>query len=678
MVRFVLRCLPLVLFSILLVACGSNNVALQGRVLDAYTNEPIEGALLRVGNRSGITTDADGSYTTTDWNAEETLTAEAAGYEATTINLAEEPGLQASEAQASPGASLDLILRPDTLNGTVTSAFTGEPLADALVQVSETISATTSADGTYTLEGLPESFQVTVTAPDHAPQRADLNRETEFDTQLRPDVLRGVATNTYTGAPVEGITVRAGEAVTTTDADGRYELRGIPENAQISFEGDGYDVVTLAQPNTTSYDVVLRPNMIAGSVVDAETGAPLAEVELVAMRAPGEIAHTRTRSDAEGNYRLPDVPEGSTIMALLPGYLRAETTVQQGALTSELRLEPFESKSLYMSAALAAQGGMDTINQYFDIIDRTELNSMILDIKSDSAGDVGKVYYATQVPQVLEIGNWGDLMPLTEILAEAKRRGIYMIARVQVFAHDNSLLEAHPDWYVQKNGQPWFAYDRMAWLDAFDERVWDYNIALSVEAAQLGFDEVQFDYVRFPSDGNLQGTEFKGPYNPAQPEPMYDAIGRLCERAHRAINDAGAFFSADVFGYAAWHPMSSIGQNLSVMGKHLDYVYPMVYPSHFVYNELGLGNPDEHPFEIVDHSMKLVRDQLQGEASRAKVRPWLQDFTATWIPGTITYGPAQVRAQIDAAENNRENGTRGWALWNAGNRYTVSALKPSE
>lgn len=676
MVRFALRCLPIFLLALLLTACSSNDVALQGRVVDAYTNEPVEGALLRIGSRSGITTDANGTYTTNAWNAEETLTAEAAGYEALTINLAERAELAESQEQSS-SVSLDVTLRPNTLQGTVTDAFTGEPLADALVQVSETISTTTGTDGTYRLEGLPEAFQVMVTAPDYAPQREDLSRETTYTTQLRPDVLRGVVTNTFTNEPVPDVTVRAGDATAITDAEGRYELRGIPENAQISFELDGYAAVTMAQPNTLNQDVALRPNVIAGTVVDAETGAPLPEVQLVAMPAPGQSAVSRVRTDAEGKYRLRDVPEGSTIMALLPGYRRAETTVQQGSLSSELRLEPFESKSLYMTAGLASSG-MSAVNQYFDIVDRTELNSVVLDIKSDSAGDTGRVYYATQVPQVLEVGNWADLMPIREILDEAKRRDIYMIARIQIMAHDNSLLEAHPDWYVQKNGQPWFAYDGMAWLDAFDERVWDYNIALAVEAAQLGFDEIQFDYIRFPSDGNLQGTVFKGPYDPANPQAMYETIGRICERAHQAINDAGAFFSVDVFGYAAWQPMSSIGQNLSIMGKHVDYVYPMVYPSHFVYNELGLGNPDEHPFEIVDHSMKLVRDQLQGEASRAKVRPWLQDFTATWIPGTIRYGPAQVRAQIDATEQNRDNGTRGWALWNAGNQYTVGALKPSE
>jgi hypothetical protein len=675
MVRSAIRCLPFFLLALVLAACGSNNVALQGRVLDAYTNQPVEGAMLKIGSHGGITTDAGGSYTTNAWSADESLVAEAAGYEAATINLAEKPELQQSQEQQSTAANLDVVLRPNTLSGTINDAFTGQPLADAVVQAGDTISATTSADGTYTLEDVPESFQLTVTAPDHAAHRADLERTATYATQLRPDVLRGVVKDGYTGSPVVGVTVKAGDATATTGPDGSYELRSIPENAEISFEVPGYDAVRTAQPNTTSYEVTLRPNVIAGTVVDAATGAPLPQVHLAVMAAPGQSAVVTARTNEQGQYQLADVPEGSTIVALLPGYRRAQTTVEQGSFTGELKLEPFEAKAVYMSAETAAKG-METVNQYFDLIDRTELSAVVLDIKSDNTEHVGIVSYQSQVPEVVAAGTTEDRMPIKEILAEAKRRNIYMIARVQIFSHDNALLAAHPDWYVQKNGQPWRDFAGNAWLDAFDERVWDYNIKLAVEAAQLGFDEIQFDYIRFPSDGNLQGTVFKGPYNTRNPQVLYETIGRFTERAHKAINDAGAFLGVDVFGYAAWQPQPVIGQNLQIMGKHVDYVYPMVYPSHYVYNELGLGNPDEHPFEIVDHTLKLIKHQLQGEGSRAKVRPWLQDFTATWIKGTITYGPAEVRAQIDATEQNRDNGTRGWAFWNKKNIYTVDAFKP--
>jgi hypothetical protein len=315
---------------------------------------------------------------------------------------------------------------------------------------------------------------------------------------------------------------------------------------------------------------------------------------------------------------------------------------------------------------------------YLDLIDQTELNALVLDLKSDNLEDVGLIYYQSEVPLIQELGTSVDKMDVWWILEEAKKRNIYTVARIHVFAHDNALLEVRPDWYVQKDGQPWFADFGIAWLDTYNEEVWDYNIQLAQEAARLGFDEIQFDYIRFPSDGDLTGTTLKGPRDwRNNPDEMYNTIGRFMERAHKAINEAGAYFSVDVFGYVAWTPQANIGQNLQVMGRYTDYVCPMVYPSHFLYDELGLGNPSAHPFELVDHSMKLVKDQLTGEASRAKVRPWLQDFTLIWVPDhlIVEYGAAEVRAQIDAAE---QNGTSGWALWDSDNDYTVEALKGPE
>ncbi len=250
-----------------------------------------------------------------------------------------------------------------------------------------------------------------------------------------------------------------------------------------------------------------------------------------------------------------------------------------------------------------------------------------------------------------------------------------MIARVHIFAHDNALLEVKPEWYVQNSatGKPWFADFGIAWLDAYNEQVWDYNIQLAVEASQLGFDEIQFDYIRFPSDGDLSDAKFAGPRDwRNNPDEMYNTIGRFMERSQKAINDAGAYFGVDVFGYVSWEPQAMIGQNLTVMGKHADYIYPMVYPSHFLFNELGLGNPSLHPFEMVDFSLKAANKQLAGQ--RVRIRPWLQDFTLIWVPQDqiVQYGPKQVRAQIDAAE---QNGTDGWALWDSDNDYTLGALK---
>jgi hypothetical protein len=673
----ILRRLVVLLFVLgILAACSTTETTLNGRVLDAYTQQPVEGARLQFGDRQAIATDEQGRYETENWSADEMVQVEAPSYEPNRLDLAAQP--QLAEAQGNqPTATLDVTLRPNTLAGTVKNANTGQPVADAVVWATDTISATTNAEGSYTLTNVPENFALTVEAPDYAEVETAVSRMTLLDVTLKPNVLRGAVKDSYTDQPLEGVQVSIGDVSATTGPDGRYELREASTHAEVRFAHEGYDTVIQPAPPSMQLEATLRPNQIRGMVIDAG-GQPLRDVELIATSPDAATPVSSTRTAEDGSYKLQDVPEGALITALLPGYQRAQTQVKPGHLSAELTLQPFDSKALYVTATLGAQG-MAAVNEYFDIIDRTELNSMILDIKSDSRDDVGLIYYQSEAPAVVEAGTSADLMPIREILAEAKRRGIYMIARIQVFSHDNALLQVHPDWYVQRNGTPWFDHGGLAWLDAYDERVWDYNIQLAVEAAQLGFDEIQFDYIRFPSDGDLAGTVFKGPHDWANdPQPMYDNIGRFMEQAHRAINDAGAFFSADVFGYVAWEPQPSIGQNLQIMGRHADYIYPMVYPSHYYTNELGFENATAHPYEIVDHSMKLAGEQLMGEASRAKLRPWLQDFTMTWGPPSlqVTYGATEVRAQIDAAEANRDNGVNGWALWNAGSEFTIGALKP--
>jgi hypothetical protein len=674
MVVPILRRVPLFAIAIaFLAACGAPKAPLSGQIIDAYTNEPVAQASLTFGDQSPITSGADGRFITSDWAPDSVLNVAAPGYEAMTVNLAEKPDLAGSEPTT---RTLDLTIRPNTLRGVVKNTYTGEPVANALVSATDTISATTAADGSYTLQNVPESFQIAISAPDFAEARADISRSTSHEATLRPSVLRGVVTDTYSGEGIAGVEVKAGDATATTGEDGSYELRNVPPDAEIAFSADGYDVVTEQAPAAATLDATLRPNVIEGTVVDGESGDPLAEVTVIATPTVTGTAVAMTRTDNQGRYTLEDVPEGAYIKALLPGYLRGETQVAAGEMSSELKLEPFEAKAAYIKANNAA-GGMDNVTPYYDLIDETELNAIVIDIKSDNIDDVGFIYYQSQVPEVVEAETSADYMPIREMLAEARKRNIYTIARIHIFAHDNALIEKHPDWYVQENGEPYFADFGIAWLDTYDERVWNYNIKLAVEAAQLGFDEIQFDYIRFPSDGDLTNAKFKGPRDwRNNPDEMYNTVGRFMEQAHKEINGAGAFFSVDVFGYVAWKPQPNIGQNLQVMGKYADYVYPMVYPSHFVPGELGFDHPAEHPFEIVDFSMQKVKDQLVGEASRAKVRPWLQDFTDIWIRPITEYGPAEVRAQIDAAEKNRENGVSGWALWDSQNIYTEGALKP--
>ena len=671
------RWMPLIVLAVLtLVSCSTESkVTLTGQIRDVYTNQPIEGGQVTLGGRSGIPTDQEGRWSTQDWSVKDVAILEATGYESTTITLSERPELQKSQALTQ---TLDAELRPNTLTGAIRDAYNDQPVAGAFVKASDTISATTDAEGRYELAGVPEAFQIIVIAPDYEETRADIRRELQQDVALRPTTLTGAVTDSYSSLPVEGVRVELGDSSATTDAEGHFVLTNTPPDGEIVFSRENYEEVRMPLERTTTMDVRLRPNVLQGVVRDLVSGVALSNTTVIATETYSGTAIAAVRTDDQGRYRLEDMPEGVYLKALLPGYKRGEAQIAPGSAADEIKLEPFNAKAIYVKANVA--GSRENVGKYFDIIDQTETNAVVLDLKSDNLEDVGVVYYQSDVPLVRELGTSRDVLDLPWILAEAKRRNIYTIARIHIFAHDNALLDRKPEWYVQdtNTGKPWFADFGIAWLDTYNEEVWDYNIQIAVEAARLGFDEIQFDYIRFPSDGDLSTAQFKGPRDwRNNPDEMYNTIGRFMERAQKAINEAGAYFSVDVFGYVAWEPQPNVGQNLSIMGKYADYVYPMVYPSHFLYDELGLGNPSLNPFELVSHSMKLVKNQLTEDAARAKARPWLQDFTLIWVPENliVEYGPAEVRAQIDAAE---QNGAAGWALWDSDNDYTVEALKGPE
>lgn len=676
-VRTYLRYLPYFLAFLLLIACGdSPKRTLRGTITDAYTNGPVDGAQVIVGNRPGIATNTGGAWQTQEWKPSDQIVIMASGYQSTTLPLGERPDINKSQTLT---VTLDVALRPDTLSGVISDVYTGQPLPGAVVEVvgsTPVISATTDATGKYLLEGVPEALQIVVRAEGVEEQRADVRRSTEQHMAMRPNVLTGVVRDTA-DRPVAGVSVQMGDAVATTDEQGEYRLLNVPPQGELIFTREGYDEVSRAFTETTRLDpITLRPNVVAGVVTDLQSGAVLSDTFVMVSSTMTGTAVSSTRTDKDGRFELKNVPEGAYLKALLPGYKRAETKIPAGGLQDGLKLEPIEVKAVYVKSVVAAS--KENVQEYFDLIDRTELNGIVLDLKSDNLEDLGQIHYASEIPLVKELGTSRDVMDIRWILAEAKKRNIYMIARIHVFSHDNELVKVRPDWYVQKDGEPWYADFGVAWLDAYNEEVWDYNIALAQEAAQLGFDEINLDYIRFPSDGDLTGTIFKGPRDwRNNPDDMYNTIGRFLERAQKAINDAGAYVGGDVFGYAAWAPQPNIGQNLQVMGRYLDYVYPMVYPSHFLFGELGFENPGEHPYEIVAKSMELVKDQLNGPAARARVRPWLQDFTLIWVPDQyiVRYGAKEVRAQIDAAE---AYDTNGWGLWDSDNDYTEGALKPQE
>jgi hypothetical protein len=213
---------------------------------------------------------------------------------------------------------------------------------------------------------------------------------------------------------------------------------------------------------------------------------------------------------------------------------------------------------------------------------------------------------------------------------------------------------------------------RYAYLDPTNQNVWDYNIALAVEAAQMGFDEINFDYIRFPDwfgtrDEFRDKLLFSEPIDPvANPGRMYEVLIEFMRRAHHAVNAAGAFMSVDVFGRVVNGPSMTIAQDMARMGEHADYVCPMPYPSLWWSGLDNIAVPVKYPYETIQIAVRKG-GRLMAD-SYARQRPWLQDHTDPWAPVVVEYGPAEVRAQINATEEQPEAAS-GWMLYDSANIY---------
>jgi len=399
-----------------------------------------------------------------------------------------------------------------------------------------------------------------------------------------------------------------------------------------------------------------EPRVVAGQVLDSATGNALRGVSIWA-------GTTETLTDAEGRFTTKPVVPGSTIWVKAPGYERRKLTA--GAAEVTVKLPPHPIRAAYLTYYGVADRGIR--QRVLDLVSRTELNAVVIDVK----GDRGMIPYRTSVQAAIDAGAQGPVIikDFEEQLATWKAQGIYTIARIVAFK-DNLLATTRPDLAIidTRTGKPWIDRENLAWVDPFREENWDYLIAVAKEAVAKGFDEVQFDYVRFPTDGKLSAARYSQVNNATTRLPT---IAAFLAKARRELGPTGAFLGADVFGYTAFNSNDTdIGQRIEELSAHLDYMCPMVYPSGYHLGIPGVRNPVKNPYEVVKESVRLTRQRSQNPAMQ--VRPWLQDFKDYAFDKRI-FGPGEVTAQIRGAG---DAGASGWMLWNPKNDYTAAALKP--
>ena len=343
---------------------------------------------------------------------------------------------------------------------------------------------------------------------------------------------------------------------------------------------------------------------------------------------------------------------------------------------------PEPLKALYMTSCVA--GTLSWRDSLKKLIETTELNAVVIDIK-DYTGSVS--FKETSKCFIND---------LRAFISELHVRNIYVIGRISVF-QDPAYTKLFPELAVKKksDGEVWKDYKGLSFIDVGARPYWDYIVDISKEAYALGFDEINYDYVRYPSDGNVADTLytwttgtttktemlksfFEYLHNELK-DPSTRSTDSESPRGIRGATSSGQVpvLSVDLFGMTMTVTSDmNIGQVLELALPYFDYVSPMVYPSHYPATWNGFANPAEYPYEVVKISMssavkrETAWNLLQGLASTtpSKMRPWLQDFNLG-----ATYGPDKVRAQIQATY---DVGLTSWMLWNAGNKYTISALLP--
>ncbi|HKB92717.1 MAG TPA: putative glycoside hydrolase, partial [Gaiellaceae bacterium] len=248
-----------------------------------------------------------------------------------------------------------------------------------------------------------------------------------------------------------------------------------------------------------------------------------------------------------------------------------------------------------------------------------------------------------------------------KVAKQAHAAGVYLIGRVVTF-QDPITASAHPELAIHRSdGSVWHTNGGLAWLNPYSRTAWKYDVDVAVAAANAGFDEIQFDYVRFPSDGDLSLIRYPGPH----PQPMERTVTAFLAYAAGRLHPLGVRVSADVFGLSATRDLG-IGQYPGELAKVADAIYPMTYPSHYSPGEFDLPDPNAAPEKTVAFSLRDFRARLAG--TDARLVPWLQDFTLG-----RTYTAADVAAQVAAA---RRFQTGGFLLWNAAGLYTPGALEP--
>ncbi len=326
-------------------------------------------------------------------------------------------------------------------------------------------------------------------------------------------------------------------------------------------------------------------------------------------------------------------------------------------------------KGIYLTGHTMTNSRLDDL---IALADRTAINAFVIDVKDDNGTMLFPTEAAEKYSPKANQKSYFKAGEVEAVIEKLKEHNIYMIARIVTFKSPKYAV-AHTDRAIvyKNSGSLFKSGDGIIWASPHDRDLWDYNVSVAKEAAAKGFNEIQFDYVRFPATGSKldKQLDFRNPegHNKAQ------TIHNFLEYAYDILSKEEVYVSADVFGWAATSIGDvGIGQHWESLTHVVDYMSPMMYPSHYGPGIYGLSVPDAFPYETIDAGIQDALERDKNVETPSQLRPWIQDFTATWVKGYIRYGDKEVEAQIRALE---DNGVGEYLIWNPINRYSEGGIR---
>jgi uncharacterized lipoprotein NlpE involved in copper resistance len=635
---------------------------LWGTVVDELDGEPVARAMVQVDGRS-IRTDSAGRYSLTRIKDETTLTVEVDGYLKWKGEVPDKDHLVKEEP-------FDIVLIPNTVVGAVRAEDTGEAVAGATVSWAEQ-TVQTDEEGSYTLRRVKAGALISVRAEGYYETEVPFaggdqtGTTVPLDIALRPTEVLVAVSDLFTGRSLAGVAVSVADHSAQTNAAGQATFVHVGQGETFQAQAQDYAPAEATYRGQDTLEMALRPTVLRGRVRDIHSGQPITGALIY-------LGETITAAGDDGGYELRDLPPEPTLVVKASGYRKEKVTLGLATTSDpspslipcsaspclDIALTPFEAKGLYIPFGILSKP--EKITELVDLVDRTELNAIVVDVKSDR----GFLAYRSQVPLAIQMRVGGERkgwLTLKELLKLCQDKDIYTIARIVVFK-DNPLAHARPEWAVrQADGTVWLDREGLGWAIPSRQEAQNYNIAIAKEVAAIGFDELQFDYIRFPSDGDITAIVYHEEHTR---ETRAATIRAFMKRLTDELRPFGVFTSADVFGLTVWVAPDSdmgIGQRVKDIAPHVDYLCPMLYPATFEAGNLGHANPVLYPYDVI------YRSQLEA-AKRVpvttKVRPWLQHYSLNGV----FYGPEQYQAQRQGAD---DAGSCGWTFWNAGGKYNV-------